>query len=185
MPTNIEIKARASDFIALGERAQQLSNSPARTISQTDTFFVTDKGRLKLRELGSGAAQLIYYERPDQDGPKRSDYHLFETTDPEPLKSVLSRALGVRGTVRKVRTLYLVGQTRVHLDEVENLGQFLELEVVLGPDQSEQEGRAIAARLIADLGIHTDDLLEGAYIDLLERNESGQSQQHRSTDATR
>jgi predicted adenylyl cyclase CyaB len=175
MPTNVEIKARASDFNALRRRAEQLSDSPAQTILQTDTFFLTDRGRLKLRELGAGAAQLIYYERPDEGQPKRSDYHLFETGAPAQLKSVLSRALGVRGTVKKIRTLYLVGQTRVHLDEVEDLGQFLELEVVLGPDQTEQEGRAVAERLIADLGLDTRDLLEGAYIDLLERNEKRES----------
>ena len=125
MPTNIEIKARARDFRTLKRRAEELSDSPAQTILQTDTFFGTDKGRLKLRELGAGAAQLIYYERADEGGPKRSDYDLFETPDPRQLKSVLSRALGVRGTVHKVRTLYLVGQTRVHLDQVENL--FLEI----------------------------------------------------------
>jgi adenylate cyclase class IV len=170
MPTNIEIKARARDFSTLKQRAEQLSGSPAQTILQTDTFFVTDTGRLKLRELGPEAAQLIYYERADEGGPKRSDYHLFETGDPAQLKSVLSRALGVRGTVKKVRTLYLVGQTRVHLDDVEDLGQFLELEVVLRPDQTEEEGRLIAERLTAELGVEARDLLEGAYIDLLEKN---------------
>lgn len=168
MPTNIEIKARAADFSALSRRAEQLSGSPAQTILQTDTFFLTDGGRLKLRELGTGAAQLIYYERADEGGPKRSEYHLFDTSQPAQLKLVLTRALGIRGTVRKVRTLFLVGQTRVHLDQVEDLGEFLELEVVLGPHQTEQEGRAIAEKLIADLGLETRDLLEGAYIDLLE-----------------
>jgi len=171
MPTNIEIKARARDFNILKRRAEQLSGSPAQTILQTDTFFLTETGRLKLRELGDGAAQLIYYERPNEGGPKRSDYHLFETGDPSQLKSVLSRALGVRGTVKKVRSLFLVGQSRVHLDEVEGLGQFLELEVVLRPDQTEDEGRAVAERLISDLGLETRDLLEGAYIDLLEKKE--------------
>ena len=175
MPTNIEIKARARQFGSLRQRAEQLSGSAAQTIVQTDTFFLTDTGRLKLREFDGGAAQLIYYERPDAGGPKRSDYYLFETGDPLHLKSVLSRALGVRGTVKKVRTLFLVGQTRVHLDEVENLGQFLELEVVLGPGQTEEEGRAVAERLIADLGLQTSDLLEGAYIDLLEKNEQRQA----------
>lgn len=171
MPTNIEIKARARDFNILKRRAEQLSGSPAQTILQTDTFFLTETGRLKLRELGDGAAQLIYYERPNEGGPKRSDYHLFETGDPSRLKSVLSRALGVRGIVKKVRSLFLVGQSRVHLDEVEGLGQFLELEVVLRPDQTEDEGRSVAEKLISDLGLETRDLLEGAYIDLLEKKE--------------
>jgi predicted adenylyl cyclase CyaB len=169
MPTNIEIKARAPEFAALQVRARQLSDSPMQTITQTDTFFCTPKGRLKLREFGAGYAQLIYYERTDQSGPKRSDYYVSETHDSEHLKSVLSSALGVRGTVRKVRYLYMIGQTRVHLDEVQELGNFLELEVVLGPGETEEQGQAIAQNLITALGVKTDDLLENAYIDLLER----------------
>ena len=168
MPTNIEIKARAPEFEALKARAEQLSDSPVQIMTQTDTFFFTSKGRLKLREFGAGFAQLIYYERADQEGPKRSDYHVGETHDSEHLKTVLALALGVRGTVRKVRTLYMIGQTRVHLDDVQDLGHFVELEVVLEPGQSEAQGQAIARGLIAALGLDTGDLLENAYIYLLE-----------------
>ena len=168
MPTNIEIKARAPEFEALKARAEQLSDSPVQTIAQIDTFFFTAKGRLKLREFGSGFAQLIYYERADQEGPKRSDYYVGETHDSEHLKAVLAVALGVRGTVRKVRYLYMIGQTRVHLDDVQDLGHFVELEVVLEPGQGEAEGHAIARGLIAALGVDAGDLLENAYIDLLE-----------------
>lgn len=171
MAVNVEIKAKVRDFPALVARAEQLSGQPAQVIAQVDTFFHTSTGRLKLRELGDGVAQLIYYERPDQEGPKRSDYHLFETRDPEPLKSVLTRALGVRGLVKKIRHLYLIGQTRVHLDEVDGLGRFVELEVVLRPNQSEAEGQAIAEALISDLGIQPGDLLEAAYMDMLEQKE--------------
>jgi predicted adenylyl cyclase CyaB len=168
MPANIEIKARARDFNDLRSRAKALSATAEQVIPQTDTFFYTDRGRLKLRELGRERAQLIYYERPDQDGPKRSDYHIFETGDPENLKITLSLALGTRGIVRKTRYLYLVGQTRVHIDDVEGLGQFMELEVVLQPDQSDAEGQAIAEDLMTRLGVEAADLLEGAYMDLLE-----------------
>jgi len=168
MPTNIEIKARAPEFEALRARAEQLSDDPVQTITQTDTFFFVSKGRLKLREFGSGFAQLIYYERDDQEGPKRSEYYVSETHDSENLKSVLALALGVRGTVRKVRYLYMIGQTRVHLDDVQDLGHFVELEVVLQPGQGEDQGQAIAQDLIAALGVDRRDLLENAYIDLLE-----------------
>ena len=168
MPTNVEIKARAPEFEALRARAEQLSDMPVQTLTQTDTFFFTSKGRLKLRELGAGFAQLIYYERDDQEGPKRSDYYVSETHDAEQLKSVLARALGVRGTVQKVRHVYIIGQTRVHLDDVQDLGRFVELEVVLQPGQGEDQGQAIAYDLIAALGVDRGDLLENAYIDLLE-----------------
>jgi adenylate cyclase len=168
MPSNIEIKARVQDFGALRARAERLSDTPVEVIPQVDTFFPTAKGRLKLRELGPDSAQLIYYERPNEEGPKRSDYCIFETPRPEALRSLLVSALGLRGTVKKVRYLYLIGQTRVHLDDVEGLGHFMELEVVLRPGQSGAEGQAIAQGLIFELGIRSTDLLEGAYVDLLE-----------------
>jgi predicted adenylyl cyclase CyaB len=167
MPANIEIKARARNFADIRRRAEALSDAPVQVIPQEDTFFNTPNGRLKLRVL-SDRAQLIYYERPDRDGPKRSDYHIFETGDPDNLKITLSLAFGVRGTVSKTRYLYLVGQTRVHLDDVQGLGQFMELEVVLRPEQSDAEGKAIAEDLMNKLGVRPDDLLEGAYMDLLE-----------------
>src|SRR5712691_7596603 len=134
MPVNIEIKARARDFADVRRRAEALSGGPAQIIPQEDTFFKVPAGRLKLRALAD-RAQLIYYERPEGQGPKRSDYHIFETSDPEALKITLALALGVRGVVRKTRYLYLVGQTRIHLDDVDGLGQFIELEVVMRPDQ--------------------------------------------------
>lgn len=168
MPANIEIKAHARNLANLRRRAEALSNSPGLVIPQVDTFFHTAKGRLKLRQIEPDHGQLVYYERPDQDGPKRSNYHIFETSDPASLKAMLSLALGVRGVVRKTRTLYLVGQTRVHLDEVEGLGEFMELEVVLRPEQPDIEGQAIARDLMTRLGVHEEDLLEGAYMDLLE-----------------
>jgi predicted adenylyl cyclase CyaB len=168
MPVNIEIKARVHDFAALRSRAEALSDTPVQVIPQEDTFFHTPRGRLKLRQLAADRAQLVYYERPDQEGPKHSMYHIFETSDPQNLKTALSLALGVRGVVRKRRYLYLVGQTRLHLDEVEGLGQFMELEVVLRPGQTDAEGQAIARNLMTRLGVPEEDLLSAAYIDLIE-----------------
>lgn len=171
MPANIEIKARAQDLNAIRSRAAALSEALEQVIPQTDTFFFTNHGRLKLRELERERAQLIYYERPDQGGPKRSDYHIFETDAPENLITTLSLALGIRGTIRKTRYLYLVGQTRVHLDDVDGIGQFMELEVVLNPGQTDAEGQAIAEDLMSKLGVEKSDLLKGAYIDLIESEE--------------
>jgi adenylate cyclase len=168
MPANIEIKARARNFDDLRQRAEGLSDTPAQVIPQEDTFFYTTKGRLKLRQLAPDVGQLVYYERTDASGPKRSDYILAETSEPSALKAALTAALGVRGVIRKRRTLYLVGQTRVHLDEVERLGEFVELEVVLRPEQSDAEGQDIARDLMARLGVREEDLVEGAYMDILE-----------------
>src|SRR5215212_9809882 len=155
MPSNIEIKARARNFAEIKARAEQLSNTPGEVIPQEDIFFRTPQGRLKLRVLSPDSAQLIYYTRPDQEGPKRSDYHISLTSDPENLKRVLELTYGIRGVVRKTRYLYLVGQTRVHLDDVEGLGQFMELEVVMAEGQSDAEGQAIAEGLMSALGVES------------------------------
>ncbi|MBI3739870.1 MAG: class IV adenylate cyclase [Chloroflexi bacterium] len=169
MPANIEIKARVSDFDNLRQRAEMLSGAPCETIPQVDTFFRVDKGRLKLRDLGAGRAQLIFYQRSDQDGPKRSDYSIAMIADAENLIRVLTLAYGIRGVVKKTRYLYLVGQTRVHVDDVEGLGHFMELEVVLRDGQSDAEGQAIAEDLMQKLGVEKSDLLDGAYMDLIEK----------------
>jgi predicted adenylyl cyclase CyaB len=169
MPANIEIKARVHDFAGLQERAEQLSDTPCQVIPQEDTFFNCPQGRIKLRELGPQHGQLVYYVRQDIAGPKHSEYKIFETNDPASLKLILAEALGVRGVISKVRYLYTAGQTRIHLDDVKELGKFMELEVVLRPEQTDAEGRAIAENLMQQLGIKQGDLIETAYMDMLEK----------------
>ena len=168
MPANIEIKAHARDFETIRSRAEKLSDSVMEVIPQEDFFFNVPQGRLKLRILAPDSAQLIYYTRPDQEGPKRSDYHIAHTSDPDNLKRVLELAYGIRGVVKKTRYLYLVGQTRVHLDDVDDLGHFMELEVVMKEGQSDAVGQEIAEGLMASLGVERSDLLEGAYMDMIE-----------------
>jgi len=165
---NVEIKARLADPAATLARVEALADGPAQTIEQEDTFFVVARGRLKLRVFAAGHGELIQYERADATGPKESRYQIAPIAQPEPLKLVLAAALGVRGVVRKTRRLYLVGQTRIHLDAVAGLGSFLELEVVLREQQSAQEGQRVAADLMARLGIAACDLIAEAYVDLLE-----------------
>jgi predicted adenylyl cyclase CyaB len=169
MPRNVEIKARVRDIEAVQKRAAELSNASAVVLGQEDTFFRVPDGRLKLRVFPDGKGELIAYRRPDTAGPKTSEYFVYPTAHPARLEEVLSRALGVRGVVRKRRFLYLVGSTRIHLDEVEGLGSFLELEVVLADGQPEAEGDTIARRLLAHLGVRDEDRVAGAYIDLLEQ----------------
>ncbi len=169
MPVNIEIKARVNDFPALRQRAEQLSDAPCQIIQQEDTFFNCLHGRIKLRELSSQHGQLVFYLRQDAAGPKHSDYKIFETDNPADLKIILAQAYGVRGVISKLRYLYMIGQTRIHLDDVLGLGKFMELEVVLRPDQPDEQGQAIANDLMQKLGIQEVDLIEGAYIDLMEK----------------
>jgi predicted adenylyl cyclase CyaB len=169
MPANIEIKARVRDFNCLQHKAEQLSETACEVIPQEDTFFNCQHGRIKLRELSPNCGQLVYYLRDDVAGPKHSEYKIHETNDPAGLKMILTEAFGVRGVVRKIRYLYLIGQTRIHLDDVKDLGKFVELEVVLEPDQTDDEGQAIAEDLMQRLGIQEGDLIDTAYMDLMEK----------------
>jgi len=165
--TNIEIKARATDFQEQMRRAAQLADGPGEILIQEDVFFHSPNGRLKLRLFEEGHGKLIGYLRPDQQAPGPSNYFLCPMAQPELAQKALEMTCGVRGRVRKKRTLFLVGPTRIHLDDVTDLGKFIELEVVLDQNTSEESGREIANDLMARLGITPNDLLSHAYIDLL------------------
>ena len=167
MARNIEIKARLADRATVEAAAAALADGPGERIRQDDTFFVCANGRLKLREFAAGRGELIFYQRPDAAGPKASRYDIAATDEPDGLRRVLEQALGAAGRVRKERTLYLIGRTRVHLDRVEGLGDFLELEVVLAEGEAEAAGLAEARRLMAALGVDETALIAGAYVDLL------------------
>lgn len=167
MARNVEIKAAVPDFTRVTAALARLSPGPGESLVQEDTFFRCGRGRLKLRRFSATAGQLIYYERPDQAGSKTSEYTLAPTADPERLCTVLAAAHGVLAVVRKQRTVRMVGRTRVHLDEVEDLGRFVELEVVLEDGEPVERGVAEARDLMTALGIEEDQLVSHAYVDLL------------------
>jgi predicted adenylyl cyclase CyaB len=169
MPRNIEIKAVVADRAAAEAMAARLSGDGPEIIHQEDFFFACDGARLKLRIFSADRGELIRYERPDTTQARISSYAIARTSDPQSLLDILSATLGVIGTVRKRRTLYLIGQTRVHLDEVEGLGNFLELEVVLRPGQRDSEAIEIANHLMQRFGIDKKHLVSKAYVDSLAR----------------
>jgi adenylate cyclase class IV len=105
--TNIEIKVETKDLKKLRALVEELSDVAGATITQEDTFFHAPRGRLKLRTISSERGELIYYEREDASGPKPSNYLVYATSDPNSLEATLSASLGVRGIVRKRRTLAL------------------------------------------------------------------------------
>ena len=170
MATNIEIKAWVIDYKEAKTRIEHLVRNEPQILQQVDTFFQISTGRLKLRQLSPSEGQLIFYQRPDQNGPTLSEYHISRTAEPETLKHVLGSALGVRGVVQKTRLVYLVENVRIHLDRVEGLGDFIEIEVVLDEDMGSTVGEKQAQIWIANLGIREADLIKGAYIDLIEGN---------------
>src|SRR5258708_1574376 len=169
MPSNIEIKAILRNRRAAEAVAARLSNAGPKTFRQQDFFFNCAGARLKLRILAADHGELIRYERVDIADARRSTYLIARTSDPKILLDILTATLGTAGVVRKMRTLYVIGQTRVHLDQGEGLGDFLELEVVPQPAQSEAEGRSIAAALLTDFGIDEQQIVAEAYVDLLAR----------------
>jgi predicted adenylyl cyclase CyaB len=169
MPRNVEIKARIDSVDALLPRARAISDSGPTEIFQDDTFFACPNGRLKLRAFSETSGELIFYQRPDQAGPKESFYVISPTASPDTLREALTLAYGQSGRVRKHRTLLMLGRTRVHLDRVEELGDFLELEVVLSKDETTASGVKVAHELLAKLGISPQQLVEEAYVDLLRR----------------
>ena len=167
MATNVEIKARVLSWERMLALAERLCDDPPLQLEQVDTFFAAAQGRLKLRVQQPGRGELIHYHRPDDAGPKTSRYQIVSTRDPRGLEELLSAALGVLGVVKKTRLVYLCGQTRIHLDQVEGLGPFMELEVVMEPDQPTEWGEAEARRLMEALGVQPGELVQGAYFDLL------------------
>jgi len=168
MARNVEIKARVRDAARLRALALAVGEEPLELIRQRDTFYHVNRGRLKLREFADGTGELIAYERPDRPGPRTSRYTISPAPDPARLHAALTQALGVRGVVAKERTLIRRGRTRIHLDRVTGLGDFVELEVVLTADESEADGRAVALELMARLEIDERDLMEQAYIDQMD-----------------
>ena len=171
MARNVEIKASVRSVADLRERVSRLAGSAPTHIQQDDTFFKCDHGRLKLRSFPDGSGELIFYRRANAEGPTISCYEVVPTNTADSLRSVLSQACGQVGRVRKQRTLYMVGRTRVHIDQVEGLGTFMELEVVLAEGESESIGVQEARELMAALGIAESALIDRAYVDLL--NERG------------
>ncbi len=169
MARNVEIKALVHDMERTRKLVAAAADHGPETLKQTDTFFKVHTGRLKLRELSDTEAELIYYQRPDSADPTESYYERAPVSDARAYGDLLARVLGVKGRVHKERIVYWVGRSRVHLDEVRDLGTFLELEVVLEPGEPVESGVEKARKLMEMFDIHEDSLLSDAYVDLLKQ----------------
>ena len=170
MARNIEIKAKIERIEALIPVIASLADTGPFDLPHHDTFFNCPSGKLKLRAFSANAGELIYYQRPDLKGPKLSIYQISPTNSPDSLRNTLASAYGILGTVRKRRTLYLLGNTRFHLDHVDTLGDFLELEVVLSENQTASSGESFALELMAKIGVLPSQLISTSYLDLLHKS---------------
>jgi adenylate cyclase class 2 len=164
---NMELKARLRDLGVARETARQLATEYVGVQLQTDTYFHCRSGRLKLREIAGQTAQLVSYERPDRLDAKGSDYRLIEVHDAAALKDALTSALGVLVVVAKRREIYLVENVRVHLDEVEELGSFLEFEAVLNSEIDDAAGQRQVATLQKAFNLELADCRAESYSDML------------------
>lgn len=164
---NLELKVRCTDLATLRAKVRQLCGGVGELELQTDTYFHVTNGRLKLREIQDRLPLLIWYRRPDQADVRASDYQLVPVTEPAQLKAVLTGALGLRGVVKKRREIYLWHNVRIHLDEVENLGMFLEFEAVLSPADGEEVSRERLQELTERLQLGPAAAVAESYADLL------------------
>ena len=168
MSVNLEIKARCADLDALRRRAEAVATDYVGLDRQVDTYFRTASGRLKLRESSLSGGQLVPYRRADVAGPRRSDYRVIPVSDPAGTLELLAELLGVHRVVRKEREIFLYRNVRIHLDRVEGLGSFMELEAVFdGSPEAEPEQQAVVDWLLAELGVKPEDLVASSYEGLL------------------
>ena len=164
---NVELKAHDPDPVATLARALAAGAGERGVLAQRDTYFAVRSGRLKLREEDPGGATLIAYDRPDAASERVSSYRLVPVPDPGALRAALTAADGVAAVVVKRRRLLMWETVRIHLDEVEGLGSFLELEAVAQPGSDLEREHGQVAHLRAVLDIPDAALREGSYADAL------------------
>jgi adenylate cyclase class IV len=171
---NLELKARDRDAGRSRRVCEEIGAADEGTRSQRDTYFAVPRGRLKLREQSpSPGAQLIAYERADDRGTKESIYRIVAVPDAAELKAALAATLGIRVEVRKERRLFLWQGVRIHLDEVEGLGSFIEFEGVATADTGTDAFESLLSDLRRHFGIADADLLALSYSDLARSDAAG------------
>ncbi len=163
----IEIKARSKEHGKVRDMLKREDAEFRGTDHQVDTYFKVGSGRLKLRE-GDIENHLIYYAREDKRGPKQSDVMLTGTEPGSSLREMLAKALGILVVVDKKREIYFMGNVKFHLDTVEGLGEFVEIEAI---DDKGDIGRekllAQCSKYMKKFGIDEKDLVSGSYSDML------------------
>lgn len=164
---NVEIKARSKNLEAIHELLTQQQAEFLGTDKQTDTYFKTTKGRLKLRE-GNIENALIHYYRSDQTGPKRSDVTMYKTVNSAELKEVLRSSLEVIAVVTKRRSIYFIDNVKFHVDEVQELGDFVEIEAIDKDGSIGEEKLYEQCKYYLSLfRIREEDLIDVSYSDMV------------------
>jgi len=170
---NVELKARDPHPERSLERARALGAEDRGELRQRDTYFAAPNGRLKLREQQPGGAELIAYDRSDAARARESRYRIVAVEDPAAVREALDAALGTVVVVDKRRHLLEWQGVRIHLDEVEGLGAFVELEGVADSASDLRREADLVARLREVLEIADDAIEAAGYADLLRAGANG------------
>jgi adenylate cyclase class IV len=160
---NLELKASDADPARSLEICRALGAQDEGLLWQRDTYFDARMGGLKLREQDPGRPHLIQFERADIPQPRESRYRIVEVGDAPMLLEALTRALGVTVAVTKHRHLLRWRNVRIHLDEVEHLGAFIELEAVATADSDLRHEHRLVRELRDALSITDDRLIATGY----------------------
>jgi len=165
----VELKAKVDDLDVIRRELTGLGAQHIGTFRQNDVYFDVPKGRLKLREVeGSNRAELVYYERENVAGPKRSDVFIVKIQEPAFFKILLQRLLKTRAIVEKVREIYRYQGTQIHLDRVKKLGTFIEFERKTSVDtQAIRKNQRVLEKLMEKLEISSEKLEKLSYSDLI------------------
>jgi predicted adenylyl cyclase CyaB len=164
---NVEIKARCNHPEKIRAYLQSHQAEYIGLDIQTDTYFKVAKGRLKLRE-GNIENNLIYYERNNDTGPKDSHFQLIKIEDAKNLKDVLAKTNGIKAVVNKKREIYYIKNVKFHIDEVMNLGSFVEIEAGnMLADFSKEQLKAQCEQYLQLFEIQESDLINISYSDML------------------
>lgn len=165
-PLNVEIKVRYSRTDKTAQVISSLNAEFQGVNHQVDTYFKVPSGRLKLRQQDLSHDYLVFYDREDTTTPKESNYLVASVHDVIGVLNVLGAALGVRTVVRKKREFWLWQNVRIFLDEVEQLGSFLEFEVVCENEIEIDEAYSKIKYLMQLFGIRDKDLVAVSYSDM-------------------
>jgi predicted adenylyl cyclase CyaB len=163
---NLEAKFRLGEAASVRERAEAIGFGFRGILTQHDTFFAVANGKLKLRTQFDGS-WLIHYKRGHEGELELSNYQIVAVPDALNIRELLTVALGVIAEVRKTRTLLARRNIRLHLDNVDSLGDFGEIEAVLADDDNPREYRAEVGEILAALQIRASELIEMSYFELM------------------
>ena len=164
---NIEIKARTDRHDDIRKFLLENGAVFIGLDSQMDTYFNTNNGRLKLRQ-GEIENNLIYYNRQNIPGAKQSDFDLVAIENGEKVKSILTQAMGVKIIVTKKREIYFIDNVKFHLDHLEGIGEFVEIEASnKSIDITPEKLREQCNFYLRKFGIREEDLVPYSYSDIL------------------